>query len=285
MLRASLALIGLVAAVVTDAPAQDLNSRLKTIAASKTVKLAYRSDATPFSFMNERRQVAGFTIDLCKEVVTSLERQLNIQGLTIQWVAVTTQSRFDAVATGKADLECGSSSVTLTRMKQVDFSNFVFIESTGVAVKSTSKIDSLKDLAGKKIAVIGGTTNERAMADTNRQSKLNATIVVVKDRDAAIAAFEDGRADAFASDKLLLVGAQFKDPQAVRILPDELSIEPYAIVLPRNDGALRLAVNTALAEIYRSGEILKIFDRWFAPLGLQPGPLLTSSYLLGALPE
>ena len=285
MLRASLALIGLVAAVVTDAPAQDLNSRLKTITASKTVRIAYRSDATPFSFMNERRQVAGFTIDLCKEVVTSLERQLNIQGLTIQWVPVTTQSRFDAVANGKADLECGSSSVTLTRMKQVDFSNFVFIESTGVAVKSKSKIDGLKDLAGKKIAVISGTTNERAMADTNRQSKLNATMVVVKDRDAAIAAFEDGRADAFASDKLLLVGAQFKDPQAVRILPDELSIEPYAIVLPRNDGALRLAVNTALAEIYRSGAILKIFDRWFAPLGLQPGPLLTSSYLLGALPE
>src|ERR1700716_435806 len=128
MRRVALALTGLVAAaVVTAASVQDLSGRLQTIAASKTVKVAYRSDATPFSFMNERQQVAGFTIDLCKLVVTSLERQLNIQGLTIQWVPVTTQSRFDAVATGKADLECGSSSVTLTRMKQVDFSNFVFI--------------------------------------------------------------------------------------------------------------------------------------------------------------
>ncbi len=288
MLRTALSFVAIVAAsaIATHAVSAEAPSgRLKTIAASKTVKIAHRTDAAPFSFRNERNEVAGYTIDLCKLVVASMERQLNVQPLKIQWVQVTTQSRFDAVASGKADLECGSSTVTLARMKTVDFSNLVFVESTGVTVKTTAGINSLKDLAGKKVAVIAGTTNERAVAAKNQQTQLNATIVVVKDRDEAIAALESGRVDAFASDKLLLVGTQFKDVQALRMLPDDLSLEPYAIVLPRGDWALRLAVNTGLAEVYRSGEIMKIFERWFAPLGLRPGLLLGASYALGALPE
>ena len=288
MLRAALSIVAIVAATIVTthaASAQAPSGRLKTIAASKTVKIAHRTDATPFSFLNERNEVAGYSIDLCKLVVASIERQLNVQPLKIQWVQVTTQSRFEAVASGKADLECGSSTVTLARMKTVDFSNLVFVESTGVAVKNTAGISSLKDLAGKKVAVIAGTTNERAVADKNRQTQLNATIVVVKDRDEAIKALDSGLVDAFASDKLLLVGTQFKDVQALRMLPDDLSLEPYAIVLPRGDWALRLAVNTGLAEVYRSGEVMKIFDRWFGPLGLRPGLLLGASYALGALPE
>ena len=288
MLRAALSFVAVVAATAVAAhaaSADTLSGRLKSIAASKTVKIAHRTDASPFSFLNERNEVAGYSIDLCKLVVASIERQLNVQPLKIQWVRVTTQTRFEAVASGKADLECGSSTVTLARMKTVDFSNLVFVESTGVTVKNTAGINSLKDLAGKKVAVIAGTTNERAVAAKNRDTQLNATIVVVKDRDEAIKALDSGQVDAFASDKLLLVGTQFKDVQALRMLPDDLSLEPYAIVLPRGDWALRLAVNTGLAEIYRGGEVMKIFDRWFAPLGLRPGLLLGASYALGALPE
>jgi ABC-type amino acid transport substrate-binding protein len=107
----------------------------------------------------------------------------------------------------------------------------------------------------------------------------------VKDRNEAIAALESGQVDAFASDKLLLVGTRFKDQQAVRMLPDDISIEPYAVALPRGDWELRLAVNTALAELYRGGEVTKIFDRWFGQLGFQPGVLLSAAYVLGALPE
>lgn len=288
MLRKVLSVVAVVTATVVAAhaaSAETLSGRLKTIAASKTVKIAYRTDATPFSFQNERKEVAGYTIDLCKLVVASMERQLNVQPLKIQWVPVTTQTRFEAVAGGKADLECGSSTVTLARMKTVDFSNLVFVESTGVAVKNSAGINNLKDLSGKKIAVIAGTTNERAVADKNQKTQLNATIVVVKDRDEAIAALDSGKVDAFASDKLLLVGTQFKDVQALRMLPDDLSLEPYAIVLPRGDWALRLAVNTGLAEVYRSGEVMKIFERWFGPLGLRPGLLLGASYALGGLSE
>jgi ABC-type amino acid transport substrate-binding protein len=268
-----------------DAAAQAPGGRLKSIAASKTLKVAHRLDATPFSFINDRKEITGYTVDICRQVATSLERQLGIQGLKVEWVPVTTQERFEAVASGKADMECGSSTVTLGRMKLVDFSNLVFVESTGLVVTNASGINSLKDVAGKKIAVVAGTSNEQAVNARNQQLKLNAVVVSVKNRDEAVAALESGQVDGFASDKLLLVGTRFKDNKQLKLLAEDLSIEPYAIVLPRGDWEMRLAVNTALAEIYRGEGIRKIFDRWFGQLGLQPGFLLGAAYVLGALPE
>jgi ABC-type amino acid transport substrate-binding protein len=288
MFHASVSSIAVVVAITAStvgASAQAMTGRLKAIAQNKTINIAYRADAAPFSFLNDKKEIVGYTIDVCKSVVSSLEKKLNIQGLKVQWVPVTAQSRFDVVAGGKADLECGSSTVTLSRMKQVDFSSFVFVESTGLAVRVASGINNLRDLAGKKIAIITGTTNEKAVAAKNEQLQLNATIVPVKDRDEAAAALESGKADAFANDKLLLVGTQFKDSQTLRMLPDDLSMEPYAIVLPRGDWELRLQVNTALAQFYRSGEVMKVFEKWFSPVGLRPGLLLGSAFALGALSE
>ena len=278
--------VGIVAdGASAQAQGQPQGGRLKTIVASKTIKIAHRTDALPFSFIDHGKEVAGYSVDVCKAVVTSLQRQLQLPALKIEWVPVTTQSRFAAVAGGQADLECGSSTVTLSRMKEVDFSNFIFVESTGLAVSASAAVNKLQDLSGKKIAVISGTSNEKAMASKNQELKLNATLVPVKDRDEAVNALESGRVDAFASDKLLLYGAEFKNPQALRALPDDLSIEPYAIVLPRGDWELRLAVNTALAELYKSGDVQKIFGVWFGQLGLRPGALLNAVYLLGAMAE
>jgi len=286
MLRSALAFAVVTAAVFnTDsAAAQAADSRLKAIASSKTIKIAYRSDAMPFSYV-QNNDVVGYTIDICKAVVASLEKQLKVQPLTVQLVPVTTQTRFEAVTSGKADLECGSSTVTLSRMKEVDFSSYVFVESTGLVVKSTANTVKLQDLAGKRIAVISGTSNEKAMTLVNEKAQLNATLVPVKDREDAVATLDAGRADAFASDKLLLVGTQFKDMESFRMLPDDLSVEPYAIALPHGDWQMRLAVNTALAELYRTGAVLKIFDQWFGRLGLRPGLLLGAAYTLGALAD
>jgi ABC-type amino acid transport substrate-binding protein len=284
MVRIAFSLIALVlTAVIVSAHAAD--GRLNAINQTKIIKIAYRTDAKPFSFVNENKEPTGYTIDLCKLVVRSLEKQLGVQELGVQWVPVTTQTRFEAVANGTADMECGSSTATLSRMKEVDFSTFVFVESTGLVVKRGSDIRNFNDLAGKRIAVIAGTSNERAVSVKNQQQKLNATIIHVTDREDGVAALEGGRADAFASDKLLLVGAQFKDPKALIMLPDDLSMEPYAIVLPRGDWALRLAVNTALAQIYGSGEVLTVFNKWLSQLGLRPGLLLGAAYVLGTLPE
>ena len=262
------------------------DSRLANIARTKTIKLGYRPDARPFSFVNPAQMPTGFTVDLCLLVAKSIETQLGLDVLRIEWVSVNSQSRFSAVASGRADMECGASTATLTRMKQVDFSSYIFVETTGLMVRSASGLRSLSDMAGKRIAVIGGTTNERAVNDQLKRLKITATVVPLKTRDEAFALFDAGKADALASDKLLLLGATLKakDPKSLAILDDQLSFEPYGIVLPRGDAGLRLAVNTGLSEIYASGEIVEIFNRWFAGLG-RPSPIMEASYLLGVIPE
>jgi len=150
-------------------------------------------------------------------------------------------------------------------------------------VAGASNIHSFVEMTGKKIAVVTGTTNERAVTEQVSAHKLNIPLVAVKDRDEGIAALEAGKVDGFASDKLLLAGAQVKHPEAFVLLPEDLSIEQYAIVLPRGDWALRLAVNTGLAQIFRSGRTAEVFERWF--FGLRPGVLLGSLYALGRIAD
>src|SRR6185369_199445 len=214
--------------------AEAAESRLEQISKTKTIKIAHRTDATPFSFV-KNDEVTGYTIDICKFVVQSLERRLNIQGLKTEWVPVTTQTRFDAVTSGKADMECGASTVTLGRMKQVEFSSFIFVQSTGLVAKTSSGVKRAADLTGKKIAVISGTTNEQAVTRINEAAQLKAVIVPVKDRAEGVSLLESGGADAFAGDKILLAAARYENPQGLVMLPDDLSLEPYAIVLPLGD--------------------------------------------------
>ena len=259
---------------------------LKRIKATKSVAIAYRSDAVPFSFIDESKQPTGFTIDLCRRIVASIAQQLGVEGMQIKWVPVTTQDRMEAVEKGRADMECGSTTVTLSRSKQVNFSTYTFVDGTGLLVKTGSSASRLSDLGGKKIGVIPGTTNEKAVNDALKRQVINATVVPVKTRDEGLAQFEAGQIDAFASDRTLLLAMapKAKDPKAISLLLEDLSFEPYAIVLPRGDDDLRLAVNSALAQIYRSGNIVEIFRRWFGALG-KPGLMLEATYILGAIPE
>jgi glutamate/aspartate transport system substrate-binding protein len=274
----------LVSAAAIAAEAQvPPDSRLKTILAKKVIRIAYRADDRPFAFLNDAKEPLGYSIDLCTQVTKSIGQQFGLPDLKIEWVPVTVDTRFSAVAGGKADIECGSSTVTLGRMKEVDFSNLIFVESTGVLVTAASNIHSFAELAGKKIAVVAGTTNERAVNEQVKALKLNVTVVVMKDRDEAIAALEAGKVDGFASDKLLLAGAQIKHPEALAMLPDDLSIEQYAIVLPRGDWAFRLAVNTGLAQFFRAGKTNDLFERWF--FGSRPGLLLEALYALGRISD
>src|SRR5262249_2694027 len=151
-----------------DIPA---NSRLKVITSTKVIKIAHRTDARPFSFLNDNNEPVGFTIDLCKLVVNSIEQQTGIANLKIEWVPVTVQTRFAAVASGKADMECGASTATLGRMKEVDFSSFVFVESTGMVVTRASNIRTFADMAGEKKLGGGGTTKEQTPPSQLTQPK------------------------------------------------------------------------------------------------------------------
>ena len=262
------------------------DGRLKKIHETKTINVAYRTDAVPFSFEDNDKKPTGYTVDLCRSIIGVIEKQIGVVPLQVKWVPVTLQNRFSAIASGQADMECGASTVTLGRMKEVGFSTLTFVDGTGLLVRASTPGNSLMDLANKKIGVIAGTSNERAINEALRIKVVTATVVPVKSREDGLAQLEAGTIDALASDRVLLVGlvAKAKDPKALALLGDPLSYEPYAIALPRGDWAMRQAVDAALAQIYKSPALPEIYNRWFAALG-RPAPVLEVMFALGRLPE
>jgi len=284
LLLAALCLLPTIAfAQMAAAP---FEGRLKQIHETKTISLAYRTDALPFSYEEADKKPAGYTVDLCRGIVAVIERQLGVSPLQVKWVPVTSQTRFSAIASGQADMECGASSVTLGRMKEVSFSTLTFIDGTGLLIRAATTGNSLNDLSGKKIGVIGGTSNERALNEALKAKVVSATVVTVKSREDGLGQLEAGTIDAFASDRVLLLGliVKAKDPKSLALLGDALSYEPYAIALPRGDWAMKQAVDAALAQIYRSSALPEIYKRWFGSLGA-PGPVLETMFGLGRLPE
>src|SRR5512141_376106 len=208
--------------------------RLKKIQKTKTISVAYRTDALPFSFEDLHKEPAGYMIDLCRGVIGAIERQIGVAPLRVKWLPVTVQTRFAAVSSGKADMECGATTLTLGHMKEVDFSTLTFVDGTGLPVRTSTTGNSLTDLAGKKIGVIRGTSNERALAEAMKTRMVNAQIVPVETRADGLAELEAGTIDAFAGDRTLLIGLAIKarDPKSLVLIGDMLSFEPYAIVLP-----------------------------------------------------
>jgi ABC-type amino acid transport substrate-binding protein len=183
-------------------------------------------------------------------------------------------------------MECGATTATFSRMELVDFSSAVFIDTTGLLVRRTTGAKSLEGLAGKKIAVVDGTSNQKAVEAALRKNLVSATVVPFKSRDEAIAALEAASVDAFSSDKILLHGlaGKVKDASQYEVLADDLSFEPYAIVLPRGDSAFRLAVNRGLAQVYQSDALVEIFKRAFGAKAT-PTPSLLVIYGLGSYPQ
>jgi glutamate/aspartate transport system substrate-binding protein len=274
------------ALVLAQTASAPLEGRLKKIHDTKTIAVAYRTDAVPFSFEDNEKKPVGYTVDLCRRVIGVIERQIGVAPLQVKWVPVTVQTRFTAVSSGQADMECGASTVTLGRMKEVGFSSLTFVDGTGLLVRVAGGSKSLVDLGNKKIGVIAGTSNERALVEALKAKVVTAQVVPVGSRDEGLAQLEAGTIDAFASDRVLLVGlaGKAKDPKSLALLGEPLSYEPYAIVLPRGDWALRQAVDAALAQIYRSDALPEIYGRWFGGMG-RPSPVLEVMYALGRLPE
>lgn len=272
--------------VLAVAQSVPIEGRLKQIRDTKTITLAYRTDALPFSFEDQDKQPTGYTIDLCRRIVNLIEGQIGVQSLQVKWVPVTVENRFDAVSSGKADMECGASTVTLTRMKKMGFSALTFVDGLGLLIRATTQGNSLADLGGKKIGVIDGTSNQAALAAAIKAKAINATVSTVKTREEGLEQLEAGTIDAFAGDKVLLVGlvAKAKDPKALALLGDSLSYEPYAIVLPQDAWSLRVSVDTAIAQIFSSASLPDIYNRWFAGLG-RPSAALEAMYALGRIPQ
>ena len=258
---------------------------LAKLKSTGTINVAFSGDSLPFSFVDAKQQPAGYSIDLCKRVIVQLGRAAGVQELKVNWIVGTVSERLAMVASGKADIECANTTTTLTRMADVDFSSLVFLDGGGFLVKGQT-LQKFADLAGKNIGVIAGTTTEARLDAALKQRLVNAKVTRVKDGNEGVAMLESGSLDAFASDKIKLIGlaAQAKDPKPLAMLSEDLSIEPLAFALPRGDSALRLEVNRALTQVYIGGDIETIFNTWLGALG-RPSGLLAAMYLLNAIPQ
>lgn len=266
--------------------AQSLPPTLAKIKAAKAITVAYSPDSLPFSFNGANNEPAGYSIDLCKRVIAQIARAVSEPNLKVNWVPGAVNIRLEMISAGKADLECANTTQTQSRLATVDFSNLIFIDGGGILVKAGAPINAIPDLAGKKIAVLKHTTTETRLNDTLRRRLVNATVVQIENAGDGIAMLETGAVDAYAGDKIKLIGllAQSKDPARLAMLVEELSFEPYAMALPRNDSGYRLEVNKALTQVYISGDIETIFAQWLGKLG-RPSGLLAVMYLLNSIPE
>jgi glutamate/aspartate transport system substrate-binding protein len=259
---------------------------LDKIKAAQAIALGYRETSIPFSYTGDDNQPWGYSVDLCTRVAAAIVKQLGLEELQLQWVAVTPENRIAKLRSGEIDLECGSTTSSLARMQEVDFSLPTFVDGAAYLSRRTAGIKRLEDLAGRKIAVAAGTTTERIIAQVLKQYKLDAQLVKVSDHQQGIAAMVREQVDAYASDRSLLIGLALDsgNQNDWSLGPETFSYEPYALMMRRNDADFRLAVNRELARLSRSREIYGIYDRWFGFLA-KPGPRLESMYQLNALPE
>lgn len=269
------------------APSAPPAGTLDKIKATKTIALGYRDSSVPFSYTGPTKEPMGYSVDLCARVVEDLRTELKLPDLQVRWVPVSVETRVRALVDGAIDLECGSTTNTLSRQERVDFSLTTFI--TGASLLALAGSNVGDQLGAIRIAVIPGTTTEQmvksaivAMGATPADAKL----VPVQDHADGLAAVMDRRAEVYATDRAILMGlvASASNPRQFALLDRYLSYEPYALMLRRGDPEFRLAVNRTLARLYRSGRVLDIYRRWFGQWG-EPGPLTLGMYAVEGLPE
>ena len=266
--------------------AQTLTGTLKKVADSGTLTIGYRENALPFSYTGSDGKPAGYSIDLCQEIAVAVQQELKLPNMAVRWVPVTPENRVDAVANGTVDIECGSTTASLSRQEKVDFTLMTFVDGASLLIAQGSGLKTVADLAGKRIGVAPGTTTEKAIADFLRSQSITATIVPVKDHDEGLAALQTSKIEAYASDRIILVGLvlQARGTSRYALISDDLSYEPYGFMVRRDDSAFRFLANRVLARIYRSGAIGAIYSKWFGALG-KPTPALVLMYALQGLPE
>jgi ABC-type amino acid transport substrate-binding protein len=239
------------------------------------------------SYENADGEPSGYSVDLCRRIAASVNSHFGNKDIETKFVRVSSDERISAVVDGKVDIECGSTTITLSRQEQVDFSLPTFVTGGSVLSLTASGIQTMSDLAGKRVGVAKGTTTVEELRSYLKESLVDAEVVVVDDRMAGMERLNRGGIDAFASDQIVLIGQVIEaaNPKRYSLVNEIFSFEPYGFVVRRNDADFRLLVNRAIAQLYRSGEEADIFYRWIGRIGIGVPPIMAAMYQLNGLPE
>ena len=277
-------LAALAAALALPAFAQ--SGTLERVKRDGALVIGYVEGAAPFSSVDGSGQPQGYSVDLCRAIAEGIGVQLMIADLKTRWVPLTVQNRLEAVRAKRVDLECSTTTWTLQRQSLVDFSLITFVDGANIVTRAESAIGRIAAFSGKRIAVLAGTTTEKVLRQALARAQVKAEVVTITSRAEGLQMVDQGKADGFASDRatLIVAIAASKDRNRFRLLDQDLSVEPYALALPRDDHDFRLAVNRVLAGLYRGGGIQPIYERWLGPFGA-PSLLLNAAYFIQGLAE
>jgi glutamate/aspartate transport system substrate-binding protein len=259
----SLIILAFAAAASLQATAQE--GTLKKIRDSGGITVGHRDASVPFSYYDDKQRPVGYAMDLCARIVEAVKAELKLPNLKVSYQLVTSANRIPLMANGTIDLECGSTTNNLDRQKQVAFTITHFVTANRWIAKRASKIGALEDLKGKTIVSTAGTTNIKQITEINGQRNLGMNIISANGHPEAFQMVETGRAVAFVMDDILLYGlaAQSRSPKDYEISKEALSVEPYGIMLRRDDPAFKKVVDNAMIQTYKSGAINAIYDKWF----------------------
>lgn len=270
------------------ATAQEPSGTLKRVADTGEFRIGYVPDAPPMSFDDGNGSPVGYSISLCRHVANSVKEATGRESLNVSYVPlISPEERQNAVIEGIVDIECGATTVTLSRRERVDFTLMTFITGGAVLSKVGSAINSILELSGTTVAVIKGTTTHAALRNFISKNEMEITLRLIETHDQGMQLLDDGKVDGYASDRAMLVGQVFRtvDRSQYAITRDVFSFEPYALMLRRGDTDFRLVADRALAKLYRNARIRRLYHDWFGRYGEPMTPILEAMYEFQAVGE
>ena len=283
--RSGIALLVAVASCLL--PGLALAGTLDEIKKSGEFRIGYRTDAPPLAFNDASGQAAGYSVDLCKRIATAVKDHLKLADLKITFVPLTSADRLEAIIKNKADIECGATTITLSREEKVDFTLMTFVTGGSLLSLAGANVNGLQDVAGKSVAVVTGTTSQAALTrrpDQEPDRCQGGRRCHPRGGDET-ARRQAGRCVRLRPDRPDRADHPVGRSEEIQPGTELFSYEPYAFVVRRNDADFRLVANRALAQVYRTGQIEQLYGRWFGQAGIKPSPVLTAMYGLQSLPE
>ena len=279
----------LVAVLLTPFLASANAGTLERVAETGEFRIGFVSDAPPLSFVDSDGDAAGYSIDLCRHIAASVREHVGLEDMDIVYTPlVSMDDRLNAIENGQVDIECGATTVTLSRRERVDFTLMTFITGSAVLSKKTSPISKVGELEGRKIAVLRGTTTESVMRRLADVNEVSFKLQLIASHDDGMQLLNSGKVSGYASDRAMLIGQVFRNENAQNqyaMTNYSLSFEPYGFMIPRGDTEFRLLADRSLASLYRSARIRRIYHTWFGRYGEELSPIIEAMYQFQAVDE
>ena len=273
----------------TVAFADNHTKTLERVAETGEFRIGYVPDAPPVSFEDDDGNAVGYAIDLCRHIASAVQRELGLDSIDINYTPlISIESRLSAVENGDIDIECSPTTVTLSRRERVDFTLMTFITGTALLSRRTTPIDGIDDIADAKVAVLAGTTTEDVMRRAIEVNEFDTELVLTDSHDQGMQLLNENEVKGYAADRSTLIGQVFRSANArnqYAMTRTALSFEPFAMMIPRGDTEFRLVADKALASLYRSIRIRRIYNEWFGRYGEPLSPIVEAMYQFQAVVE